>query len=89
MSYETRYEGSEADKKAKALADCEEWLGKKQYNKVRKILQQGLKDGASKKLLIFGLSMQGIQGYPAVVMVENAVEEKTKISGELSSQAVV
>ena len=89
MSYEIRYEGGEAKKEAKAIADCKNWLGEKQYRKICKILQQGVKDGASKELLVFCLSMQGIQGYPAAVMAKNAGKKKYKISGELSEQAVV
>jgi hypothetical protein len=89
MSYEIRYEGDAAEKEAKALADCKNWLGEAQYRKVCEILQQAVKEGASEELLLFGLSMQGIQGYPAAVLVQNAGGKKTKISGELSTPAGV
>ncbi len=89
MSYDIHYKGSEAEKETKAIADCKNWLGETQYRKVCKILQQLVEDGASEEQLLFGLCMQGIQGYPAAVMVQNAVDAKTKISGELSSSAGV
>lgn len=89
MSYEIHYKGSEAEKETKAIADCKNWLGEEQYRKVCKILQQLVKEGASEEQLLFGLSMQGIQGYSAAVMAQNAVDTKAKISGELSSSAVV
>jgi hypothetical protein len=70
MGYEIRYDRSnEAEAQAKALKDIKQWLGVKQYNKVAKILADD--HGRSTRFMItLGLSMQGIQGYPAEVMAD-------------------
>jgi hypothetical protein len=69
-SYEIKYDTSNvSEAQAKAIKDCKDWLGTKQFNKVVKILQ-GDNGQSSKKMVLFGLSFQGIQGYPAEVMVE-------------------
>ena len=69
-SYEIKYDTLDVSAaQAKAIKDCKEWLGTKQFNKVVKILQ--VDNGqTSKKMVLLGLSFQGIQGYPAEVMVE-------------------
>lgn len=89
MSFEIRYEGDTAAKEAKALADCKDWLGEAQYKRVLRVLQQGAAEGVPKGMLVHALALQGIQGYPAWVMVTHAVEHVAKISGELSPPAVV
>ena len=61
------YENPEAKADA-AIADCKKWLGKKQFAKVVKILQAD-KGQSTRQLVLFGLSMQGIQGFPAEVML--------------------
>jgi hypothetical protein len=70
MHYETEYDTSDVSAaQAKAIKDCKDWLGTKQFNKVVKILKED-EGRTSKQLVLFGLSLQGIQGYPANVMVE-------------------
>jgi hypothetical protein len=70
MHYETEYDTTDVSAaQAKAIKDCKEWLGTKQFNKVVKILKED-EGRTSKQLVLFGLSLQGIQGYPASVMVE-------------------
>lgn len=61
------YENPEAKADA-AIADCKKWLGKKQFAQVVRILQND-KGQSTRQLVLFGLAMQGIQGYPAEVMV--------------------
>jgi len=70
MGYEIRYDlSNEAAAEAKALKDIKQWLGTKQFNKVAKILAND--HGRSSRFMItLGLSMQGIQGYPAEVMAD-------------------
>jgi hypothetical protein len=70
MHYETEYDTTDVSAaQAKAIKDCKDWLGTKQFNKVVKILKED-EGRTSKQLVLFGLSLQGIQGYPANVMVE-------------------
>ena len=70
MHYETEYDTTDVSAaQAKAIKDCKEWLGTKQFNKVVKILKED-EGRTSKQLVLFGLSLQGIQGYPANVMLE-------------------
>ena len=69
MSYEIKYDTSLAETaEAKAIADCKEWLGSKRFNKVVKLLKDD-KGRTSRRMVVFALSFQGIQGYPAEVMV--------------------
>lgn len=53
----------------KALKDCFDWLGNKQYNKVAKTYEL-TDEKLSHELLLLGLAMQGIQGYPAEVFLK-------------------
>jgi hypothetical protein len=70
MHYETEYDTTDVSAaQTKAIKDCKEWLGTKQFNKVVKILKED-EGRTSKQLVLFGLSLQGIQGYPANVMLE-------------------
>lgn len=70
MHYEVRYDQQDETAKADAaIADCREWLGKKQFAKVVQILQDD-KGQSPRQLVLFGLGMQGIQGYPAEVMAD-------------------
>lgn len=69
MHYEVRYDQQDETAKADAaIADCKKWLGKKQFAQVVRILQND-KGQSTRQLVLFGLAMQGIQGYPAEVMV--------------------
>jgi len=70
MSYEIQYSdlGSQETVK-KALADCKQWLGNAQFKNVCKILQAD-NGRTSASLVRFGLMMQGIEGYPAKVMMD-------------------
>ena len=53
----------------KALADCKKWLGNAQFKNVCKILQAD-NGRTSASLVRFGLMMQGIEGYPATVLMD-------------------
>ena len=70
MGYEIRYDTTDRSKaEAKAIKDVKDWLGAKQFNKVAKILAND--HGRSSRFIItLGLSMQGIEGYPAEVMAD-------------------
>lgn len=70
MHYEIKYDTSDVSAaQLKAIKDCKGWLGAKQFNKVVSILKQD-EGRTSKQLVLFGLSLQGIEGYPAEVMIE-------------------
>lgn len=77
MSYEIDYTGMPEDQKqAQAVKDCIEWLGKEQFAKVVEILI--LDEGRSPRHMVrLGLMMQGIQGYPAEVMMDRFWAVKT------------
>lgn len=77
MSYEIDYNKLPAnEREAQAIKDCMEWLGKKQFAKVVEILV--LDNGESPRQLVrLGLMMQGIQGYPAEVMIDRFWTVKT------------
>ena len=70
MGYTIKYDRlNEDEAQAKAIKDVKDWLGTKQFNKVAKILAND--HGRSSRFLItLGLSMQGIEGYPAEVMAD-------------------
>jgi len=70
MHYEVKYDTQDRQTaEDKAIADCKQWLGKKQFNKVVQLLK-GDKGQSPRQLVLFALSMQGIQGYPAEVMAD-------------------
>ena len=52
-----------------AEKDCIEWLGKKQFNKVVEALIAD-EGRSSEQLVVLALSIQGIQGYPARVLID-------------------
>ncbi len=54
---------------AAALKDCKAWLGTKDYRRIIRILTQD-RGRTSRNLIMIGLAMQGVQGYPAEVMVQ-------------------
>jgi hypothetical protein len=70
MSYEIEYSDCQSPETIqKALDDCKRWLGTRQYNKICKILADD-KGQTSRNLVRVGLMMQGIEGYPAEVMID-------------------
>jgi len=70
MSYEIEYDDLQSPETIqRALEDCKEWLGAKQYKKVCKILADD-KGRTPMSLIVLGLMMQGIQGYPAKAMID-------------------
>jgi len=73
MSRTVEYTGKGAAEKA--LQDCMDWLGD-DYNRIMGLLVGALQEGTAKQALQMGLMMQGIQGYPAIVMIDTA--EKLK-----------
>ena len=69
MSYNIEYDLSLPEQaQAQAIADCKDWLGSKKFKQVVSLLK-GDKGRTSRNLVIFALSFQGIQGYPAEAMV--------------------
>ena len=72
MHHEILYYGDEGEKEMKAVADCRDWLGEKQFREVMKLLIQGAREGVSEQVLGFGLMLQGIQGFPAEVLIKQA-----------------
>lgn len=70
MSYEIEYSDLESPETIqKALDDCKEWLGADLYKKISMILIQD-KGQTSRNMIRMGLMMQGIEGYPAKVMID-------------------
>jgi hypothetical protein len=69
MSYNIEYDLSLPEQaQAQAIADCKDWLGSKKFKKVINLLKED-KGRTSRNIVIFALSFQGIQGYPAEAMV--------------------
>lgn len=62
-------------KAEKALQDCMGWLGD-DYQRVMSLLVDALQEGEPERNLRMGLMLLGIQGYPAIVMIDTA--EKLK-----------
>jgi hypothetical protein len=54
---------------AKALKDCKDWLGTRQYREIIQIIRTD-RGRTSRNMLLLGLSLRGIQGYPAEVMID-------------------
>lgn len=52
-----------------ALNDCKKWLGTRQYRKMVRLLVAD-RGRTSRNFVFLSLAMQGIQGYPAEVMVQ-------------------
>jgi len=70
MHYYIEYENLESDAtKRKALKDCKDFLGARRFKQVSLILANDHQQ-TSKELVLFGLGLSGIQGYPAEVMIE-------------------
>jgi len=53
----------------KAIADCKRWLGNRQFKKVVKLLRED-RQQSSRYMVTLGLAFQGIEGYPAEVMID-------------------
>jgi len=70
MRYTVQYSDLASQETAnKALADCKKWLGSARFKNVCKILQAD-NGRTSASLVRFGLMMQGIEGYPATVLMD-------------------
>jgi len=70
MHYDIDYSGMDAAAaEAKAEQDCIKWLGKRQFNKVVGLLQAD-QQSSKEHMIRLGLAMQGIQGFPAEVMIQ-------------------
>jgi hypothetical protein len=70
MSYEIEYNDLESPETIqRALNDCKDWLGADQYARISMILIED-KGRTSRNLIRMGLMMQGIEGYPAKVMID-------------------
>lgn len=66
----------EAEKRAKALSDCREWLGERFDSMVEELRKNAPKPMTSTDIqqLAACLSIAGIKGYPATVMAEHVAE---------------
>ena len=82
MSYEIHYSDCKSPETIqKALDDCKRWLGAKQYKKVCKILEAD--NGQTPRNLVrVGLMMQGIEGYPAEVMIDTYWNQQRELFGQ-------
>ncbi len=70
MHYEIKYDETDSvETQDKAIQDCKDWLGEEQFDKVVNHLRNTEVTG-SRNLMRLALSFQGIQGYPAEVMLE-------------------
>jgi len=70
MRYTIQYSDLASQETAKkALADCKQWLGSAQFKNVCAILMAD-NGRTSASLVRFGLMMQGIEGYPATVLMD-------------------
>jgi len=70
MHYEVKYDLQDRQTaEDKAIADCKQWLGEKQFAKVVQLLKAD-NGQSTRQLVLFALSMLGIQGYPAEVMAD-------------------
>lgn len=77
MSYTIDYSGlSGPEKQAKALADCQNYLGER-FDTVVDCVVQLLSQNQSKEAIEFALSFTGIQGYPARALIEHAQALRT------------
>ena len=78
MHYERDYSGQpEWMAKVDALKDAQEWLGKVKYRRVVKLLKNDYV--SSKRMLLLGLALVGIQGYPAHVMIDVYAPKQLKL----------
>ena len=66
MHYEIKYDTKD---QTKAIKDCKEWLGTKRFNQVVNIIKSD-NGRTSRGLIVIGLAMQGIQGFPAQAMID-------------------
>ena len=70
MHYTIEYDDvTSCDTKQKALDDCRKWLGRRQFNKVVQLLKEDQQQ-SSRYMVTVGLSFQGIEGYPAEVLID-------------------
>jgi hypothetical protein len=70
MRYTIEYDDTSSPETVqKALNDCRQWLGTKQFNKVVRLLKEDQQQ-SSRYMVTIGLSFQGIEGYPAEVMID-------------------
>jgi len=77
MSYEITYDLTDNRAKFNAMKDTQEYLGKAMFRKVVGILQNDYT--SSKRMMILGLAIIGVQGYPAEVMVDMYAPKQLKL----------
>lgn len=77
MSYEITYDLTDNRAKFNAMKDAQEFLGKAKFRKVVSILQNDRT--SSRRMLILGLALVGIQGYPAEVMIDMYVPKQLEL----------
>lgn len=69
-SYTIHYSDTESEKTENAaIKDVKNYLGTKQFNRIVKLLG-GSEGVMPRNFALFGLMMQGVQGYPAEVMIK-------------------
>lgn len=90
MTHYTRTykQGSRFEKRDRALLDCKEWLGGKRYRQIRGIIASEFSEQAGHwtsqntrqkiRFLVMSLSLSGIQGYPAWVLVFDVLRHGEK-----------
>lgn len=59
--------------RARALADCQDWLAD-DYYRITGLIGKALQAGEKSQRIIMALCMQGIEGYPAQVLVEHVAQ---------------
>ena len=73
MHYDRHYTAdNEKLNRAEAITDCIEWLGEDTFNKLVKELKKCR--NCTLDYLYFGISLTGIEGYPAKVLIEAYVD---------------
>ena len=77
---------TETKKRKAALSDCRQWLGRRHFKKIQLNFQSLIRKGHKVDELIQLISFAGIEGYPARVFVEHALEQATPKQLELDLQ---
>lgn len=74
MPYTIDYGDLNGDAKVtKALADCRDYLGAKNFKLICEGIKDALAKGANERTLLMQLSvLAGISGYPAQVLIDHA-----------------
>lgn len=83
MSYEIEYDTTDrSEAEVKAIKDVEQWLGVKNFNKLVKILGED-QGRTSRFMVLLGISLQGIEGYPAEVLLKKYWNPQQELNLEI------